>query len=346
MMKRLGSVLGMSLAGVALLLPGLVFDSVAADTVGGLQETTVRYGPFVLPPAGQGGDVDHANVFLPNVPKPCEDCYIVRAEPDLVYEDGTPANLDTGLMLHHALLFNTGRSDTTCGKDTFLGGLGERFLASGNERTTKHFPDGYGYHLGRESVTGVFHIMNHSAETKTVSFTFKVRWLPASTAGVKPVTPVWVDMNNCRTSEYTVPAGPSSEHWTWKSTITGRIVSAGGHVHTGGVRTTLTNATAQRHVCTSWAGYGQKPAYMGTIESMSYCRWDALGVVRAGDTLDLETVYDAAEADPGAMGIMMLHVFETDDLEEPTPPPAEVSGAQRPPSATPPPAGASHHGHH
>ena len=346
MMKRLGSVLGMSLAGLALLLPGLVFDSVEADTIGGLQETTVRYGPFVLPPAGKGGDVDHANVFLPNVPKPCEDCFIVRAEPDLVYDDGTPANLDSGLMLHHALLFNTGRADTTCGKDTFFGGLGERFLASGNERTTKHFPDGYGYHLGRDPVTGVFHIMNHSAETKTVSFTFKVRWLSASSPGVRPVTPVWVDMNNCRTSEYAVPAGPSSEHWTWKSTISGRIVSAGGHVHTGGVRTTLTNATAKRHVCTSWAGYGQKPAYMGTIESMSYCRWDALGIVRAGDTLDLETVYDAAEATPDAMGIMMLHVFETDDLTEPTPAPADVSGAQRPPSATPPPAGASHHGHH
>ena len=78
-----------------------------------MQETTVRYGPFVLPPAGQGGDMDHANVVLPNVPKPCEDCFIVRAEPDLVYDDGTPANLDTGLMLHHAVLFNTrpGRHD-------------------------------------------------------------------------------------------------------------------------------------------------------------------------------------------------------------------------------------------
>ena len=155
---------------------------------------------------------------MPNVPKPCEDCFIVRAEPDLVYEDGTPANLDTGLMLHHALLFNTGRTDTTCGKDTFFGGFGERFLASGNERTIKHFPAGYGYHLGRDPVTGVFHIMNHSAETKTVSFTFKVSWLPASTPGMRPVTPVWVDMENCRTSEYAVPAGPSSEHWTWKST--------------------------------------------------------------------------------------------------------------------------------
>ena len=137
---------------------------------------------------------------------------------DLVYEDGTPANLDSGLMLHHAVLFNTGRPDTTCGRETFLGQMGERFLASGNERTVKDLPDGYGYHLGRDPVTGVFHIMNHSAETRTVFFTFKVTWLPGSTAGVKPVVPVWLDVNNCRTSEYEVPAGESSTHWSWPST--------------------------------------------------------------------------------------------------------------------------------
>jgi hypothetical protein len=346
MMKRLGYVLGMGLAGLGLLLPGLVFDGAGADTTGGIQETTVRYGPFVLPPAGKGGDMDHANVVMPNAPKPCEDCFIVRAEPDLVYEDGTPANLDTGLMLHHALLFNTGRRDTTCGKDTFFGGLGERFLASGNERTVKRLPDGYGYHLGREPVTGVFHIMNHSDEAKTVFFTFKVSWLPGSAAGVRPVTPVWLDVNNCRTSEYAVPAGPSSTHWTWPSTITGRIVGTGGHVHTGGVRTVLTNQTTGRRVCTSWAGYGTKPAYMGTIESMSYCSWDALGVVKAGDTLDLESVYDAAEPVPGAMGIMVMHVFETDDLTEAVPAPPEANGAVAPASAGKPPSGASHHGGH
>jgi hypothetical protein len=350
MMKRLGSVLGMSLAAVGFLLPGVALDRAGADPAGdvpaGVQETLVRYGPFVLPPAGQGGDADHANVFLPNVPKPCEDCFIVRAEPDLVYDDGMPANLDTGLMLHHALFFNNGRRDTTCGADPFFGRFGERFLASGNERTVKDFPDGYGYHLGRDPVTGVFHIMNHSAETKTVFFTFKVSWVPGSTSGVRPITPVWVDINNCRTSEYSAPAGPSSEHWSWKSTITGRIVSAGGHVHTGGVRTVLTNATTGRHVCTSWAGYGKKPAYQGTIESMSYCSWDSLGVVRAGETLDLESVYDSAEAVPGAMGIMMLHVYETDDLTEPSPAPAEVSGATPPSSAGPPPRHGSHHGHH
>ena len=358
MMKRLGSVLGMGFAALALVAPGLAFDGVGAaddaaagrpgDAAAEVRETLVRYGPFVLPPAGKGGDLHYANVFVPNLPKPCEDCFIVRAEPDLVYDDGTSANLDTGLMLHHALLFNTGRRDTTCGQDTFFGGLGERFLASGNERTIKVLPAGYGYHLGREPVTGVFHIMNHSAETKTVFFTFKINWLPGSTVGIRPVTPVWLDVNNCRTSEYEVPAGPSSTHWTWPSTITGRIVGTGGHVHDGGVRITVSNQTTGRRICTSWAGYGTKAAYQGSIESMSYCSWDSLGTVKAGEVLDLESVYDAAQPVPDAMGIMVMHVWETDDLAGGTSAPPEANGGVAPASAGKPPAsaGSHHHGHH
>lgn len=349
MMKRLGYGLGMGLAAVGLLLPGLMFDGVGANPTGGppaegVKQTIVRYGPFMLPPAGRGGDMDHANVVVPNVPKPCEDCYITRAEPDLVYEDGSPANLDSGLMLHHAVLFNTGRPDTTCGKDTFFGRLGERFLASGNERTIKVLPPGYGYHLGSDPVTGVFHIMNHSEEAKTVFFTFKIDWLAGSTAGVRPVTPVWLDVANCRTSEYQVPAGPTTTHWSWPSTITGRVVGTGGHVHTGGDRISVTNQTTGQRICTSWAGYGTKPAYRGTIESMSYCSWDSLGIVRKGDTLDLESVYDSAEALPDAMGIMVMHVWETDDLTSgTTPPPAEANGGVAPAAAANQPS--AHHDH-
>ena len=79
---------------------------------------------------------------------------------------------------------------------------------------------------------------------------------------------------------------------------------------------------------------------------MSYCSWDSLGTVRAGDVLDLESVYDAAEAVPDAMGIMLLHVWETDDLAGGTPAPAEANGGVAPASAGKPPAGSHHHGHH
>lgn len=308
--------------------------------------TEVRYGPFALGPAGAGGDLDFGNTVMPNVPKPCDDCFIVAAEPDLIYPDGSSANLDTGLMLHHAVFFNSANQDTTCGDDEFFRNLGERFLASGNERTQRRFPPGYGYHLGTGPVNAVFHIMNHSSEPKTVYFRYKVSWLPGTTEGIRPVTPVWLDMANCRTSEYSVPAGPSSSHWTWKSTITGRIVWTAGHVHDGGVRTTLTNATTGAHVCTAWAGYGTKPAYMGTIESMSTCVWDALGTVRAGETLDLESVYNASEAADDVMGIMVAYVWQTPEPDGGTPAPPEASGNTPAPVTSTPPAENPHPHHH
>jgi hypothetical protein len=307
--------------------------------------TVTRYGPFVLPPAGVGGDADHANVVIPDAPRVCSDCFLLGIEPDLVYADGSPANLDTGVMVHHAVFLESGKEDVTCsGSQAFPGHLGRRFFASGNERTRGQLPDGFGYSVGHTPWNAVFHIMNHSAVPKTVFFTLKARWVPASSGGILPVTPVWLDMGNCNTSEYDVPAGPSSRHWQWTSTITGRIVSTGGHVHAGGIRTTLSNATTGQRLCTSWAGYGTKPAFMGSVESMSVCSWDTLGPVKSGEVLDLEAFYNSAEPVPGAMGIMLAYVYETPNLGGGTPPPPEVTGdTPAPPASTPPPS--SHEGH-
>jgi hypothetical protein len=306
--------------------------------------TEMRYGPFVVAPAGAGGDADHANVAVPSLPKPCTNCFLQEFQPDLVYADGTSANLDSGMMLHHAVMFSAGRPDPTCGpNEPFPGKLGQRFFASGNERTPGVFPPGFGYYVDSGNWSGIFHIMNHGEAPKTVFFQVKMRWSPAAAGGVRPLTPIWLDMNNCRTSEYAVPAGPSSKHWTWTSNLTGRIVATAGHVHDGGIRTTLTNQTTGQHLCTSWAGWGTKAEFKGTIESMSGCTWDRVGTVKKGETLDLESAYNSSEPVPDAMGIMMAFVYETEDLGAGTPAPPEVRGEIPPPQSTPPPSG--HHDH-
>jgi stress up-regulated protein Nod 19 len=304
----------------------------------------LRYGPFVVTPAGAGGDADHANVAIPSLAKPCSNCFLLEFKPDLVYADGTPANLDTGMMLHHAVLFSAGRADPTCGPEQpFPGKLGQRFFASGNERTAGQFPPGFGYFVDGGNWSGIFHVMNHSSAPKSVFFQLKVRWSPAAAGGVHPLTPIWLDMNNCQTSEYAVPSGPSSSHWTWTSNLTGRIVSTAGHVHDGGIRTTLTNQTTGRHLCTSWAAWGKKQAYQGSIESMSGCTWDRVGTVQKGEVLDLESVYDSPKSVPDAMGIMMAFVFETNDLGGGTPAPPDVRGeSQSAPASTPPPSQHEH----
>jgi hypothetical protein len=184
MTKRLGRSLALGLSGAVVLL--LAGHGSAAETA--VQEAAVRWGPFVLPPAGMGGDADHANVVIPDGPKPCTGCYLVGIEPDLVFADGRSANLDNGVMLHHAVFFASDKVDATCGGAPGFGNLGERFFASGNERTGGALPAGFGYPVSDAPWNGVFHVMNHSPIPQTVFVELRTRWVRD---GVQPVRPVW-----------------------------------------------------------------------------------------------------------------------------------------------------------
>jgi hypothetical protein len=65
----------------------------------------VRYGPYKVP------DMKRTNIFGESgslwnyadngAPKPCEECTIIGMNAGLEYPDGTNANIDTGLWLHH-----------------------------------------------------------------------------------------------------------------------------------------------------------------------------------------------------------------------------------------------------
>jgi hypothetical protein len=191
---------------------------------------------------------------------PCANCYVTGTTIDLVYEDGKPANLDSGVMLHHMVLFQPQVDDATCPRSTPVGALGQRLFASGNERTAGMLPEGYGVHFGGGPLLAYFDIMNHSDQPKLVYLTANVSWLPDTTPGVKAVTPVWMDQNNCSTSTYPIPAGPSNRVARWTSTLTGRFVAAGGHVHSGGVKTVLVNETAGHQVCSSARSPGTGPS--------------------------------------------------------------------------------------
>jgi hypothetical protein len=222
-----------------------------------------------------------------------------------------------------------------------MGKLGERFFAAGNERTSGELPQGFGYRYGTDPVKADVDIMNHNPAPQTVYLTAKMNHVPAEGSDLKPVRPVWLDVDNCRTSQYAIPAGASNRVWTWESNLTGRVVATGGHVHDGGLKIDLSNQTTGEKMCTSYAGYGTDPAYAGSIESMSTCIWDRVGTVRKGEILAIDAYYDSAEAQSDAMGIMLAYVYETEDLAGGTTPPAGVfasGGTGRPPAHS--------HGHH
>ena len=109
-------------------------------------------------------------------------------------------------------------------------------------------------------------------------------------------------------------------------------MTAGGHVHDGGVETMLTDQTTGQHICTSQAGYGTKAAYMGSVESMTTCSHDRIGTVHAGDVLALDTYYNSPVPKTDVMGIMIAYVYQTNDLAGGTEDPA-ATGPASPPGA-------------
>ncbi len=90
-------------------------------------------------------------------------------------------------------------------------------------------------------------------------------------------------------------------------------------------RDALTGAVPPTRNSTSLAGYGTKPEFARSIESMTTCRWDRLGVVKIGETVGLHAYYDSDVAVPDAMGIMIAYLFETDDPAGGTEPPPGVT---------------------
>src|SRR5918994_1382723 len=72
---------------------------------------TVLYGPFTIPAASSSDMPSMLEQVRLGVTKPCQNCYITTFQPNLVYEDGSDANVTSvtnpdnsvtqrGVMLH------------------------------------------------------------------------------------------------------------------------------------------------------------------------------------------------------------------------------------------------------
>jgi hypothetical protein len=229
-----------------------------ASTPGAIT-STVTYGPWTVPAAvgtdhGQEGMLENKLAF--GVAKPCTNCYVTNIQATLKYADGRPANIDTGQWLHHMLLASSARTDAICSLSV-MGLIGERFFASGNERTRARFPAGYGYPVGTwDSWTLVYDLMNASMAPSNVKIEMTYQWVPRTTPSMKPVRPVWLDVGPCGQAD--VPAGTGTYQFSrdWTVNRPGKVIGIGAHLHDGGTHLTVKNETAGQVVCTSVAGYG------------------------------------------------------------------------------------------
>lgn len=342
------------------------------DSVSAANQTTVQWGPFTLPPAGGGepGQLENViakeggcNFFIDlfatcldvEVEKPCGNCYITSIQPNLVdATTGEIVNHSTGGMLHHVVTLNWDAPDHTCAPSLFGGavnllglfsGGNERFFAAGNERTVMTMPPGYGYHVKSSDDWGlIMHLMNMTSQERDVVFEFTFTWQQSATS----VEPIWFDIDQCDDSELPIPAGYSDTHWDWNSSLNGRIVAIGGHVHDRGISISLENVNTGEIICDSIAGYPPAPNQapvgpgagtsghpashdivtsdplgietyrmangVGRISDMTVCQ--PFSFVRGprwwglipGHKLRLHTQYNRDVADPNDMGIMIAYL--------------------------------------
>lgn len=311
---------------LALLVCALALFAVPATANAAIQSTTIDYGSFTIP-AGNGDPHDHDamghinNQIVQNITKPCTGCSIIGATPDLVYTSGAKATISEGPMLHHAAFMaqSSGKVDATCG-NSGPGILGERFFASGDERTAVDLQSlPYGYKINSsETWNMVVDLMNWATTSKTVKV--RVTWKYAtgtdhtSRASLRPV---WFDADGCSfDSLISVPNGLSDTHRDWKTTFGGKLIAAAGHIHDHGVNIEVTNKSAgEALLCNSVAGYGgpgyETPDGRKHVSSMGVCTGNPIASITKGQTLRLHGIYNVPETHhpiDDAMAIAILYI--------------------------------------
>ena len=271
------------------------------------------------------------------VPKPSVDGYVVGIRPNLVRLDGTVPGVDV-LHLHHGVWLNLSRKDLT---DP---GLPERIFATGEEKTVIMTPDGYGYPYATTDNWLLNYMIHNLLPTEdSVRLTYDLDFIPKSdpaAASIKPVLPVWMDVQNGETYPvfdalkdsghdglFTYPKDADNPYKhkqknTWTVDRDGVLVGSGGHLHPGGLYDDLylTRAGASAapgsdaegsvegdtaHLFRSEAKYWEPAGAVSWDVAMTVTPADWKVNVKKGDVLSMQATYDVRNASwYESMGIM------------------------------------------
>ena len=200
-----------------------------------VKTVTYTVGPISVPAYGVATQPAFA-------PSPNEDGFVVGMKAEIVDASGAIQGRDK-VMLHHIVFGKVGTPDATCG------GSAERFYAEGEERLAFQLPEGYGYpNKGTDRWYLLYMLMNHKPKALDGYVRYTVRY--ATGVQLTPVKPIWLDVRNCKGLDpsYDVPGtgkrfSAAVETTSWVAPSSGRLVAGGGHLHGGGIRLDLMNAT-------------------------------------------------------------------------------------------------------
>lgn len=317
--------LAIGLTTVGGLVPA-TFDGFAGEpnrSEAGCHETaagyTCFYGPFSV--GAEGKEI------LELVEAPDEAGYITSARATLVDRYNDPVSQHM-VHLHHAVWVNPVERDLACSY------LPDRFFGSGKERTPMRLPDGYGYWWANEAsdhplaggrkgwglnahLDGM-HDMTH----RGIYIRLRLGFNPAAEGSLTAIRPFWSDVNGSCTVNPTFDvakgAGKDNRYeiaHAFYMPVAGRFIGMAGHLHDGGLRLRLRNATDGHRIFRSKALYeddARRWFLTGMTAFYDDRPRDPRLAVDEGDRVKLTAVYDSSRRREDAMGIMLGALVEED----------------------------------
>ena len=282
------------------------------------QRVLVKYGPYTVPSMDE--DNGMINFGGEAVPAPCTNCLVTFIHAGLEYVDGTRADANTGMWLHHTVWTNLARTSATCPKT----GGGDRFFASGNERTPVDLTVGGSVEAGYEIAEGDViamggELMNMRHKPREVVLSMIFEFVPRVPKGFRKVKSYWLDVGGCEGSSVPAREAQAFQYSSpdWEAKKTGRVVSVASHLHDGGVHTEIRKNG--KVVCDSLAGYGECHDGLKSeerhIETLSTCV--DVGKTKKGDEWGITSYYNTSMHAPmknmdgslePVMGISLVYV--------------------------------------
>lgn len=279
----------------------------------GTQHLRYKLGPLDINP-GQN-DISNRGLgpeFRPSVPG-----YITRFEPNIERPDGSVPGVDV-IHLHHA---------TWAIKDWL-----HPTFAAGEEKTIYQLPRGYGFRVDPSDpwfLSQMIH--NLLPNPDKIRITWDIDFVPLDAPGAKDIQDVdaqWMDVSGLSfypvfnvkrewakgRSSYTFPADArgaerkkigGNSTWTAPEDLT--LVATGGHLHPGGLYTSLkvTRDGVTKDLFRSDAKYWEPAGAVSWDLAMTVSdpAWRVL--IRKGDVITVDATYDTRRASwYEAMGIM------------------------------------------
>ena len=206
----------------------------AAPAFADVNVTDVLYGPFTTAARSM-----RPEEILIDIPKPCNDCFLTAMGAELraphIIGNGSSGSsgdnsvlyADSGLSLHHLILFNQNQPDLVCPQ------YGERLFGSGAERWTRRFGRAgtWGYRVRPgDRWDAVVELMNGAAVPREAMIAVRFEWVHArhpAAVSMREVHVAWLDITGCGRAAW--PARSATEAFAyatprWVASVNGTLL--------------------------------------------------------------------------------------------------------------------------